>query len=55
MNGCFNYFTARYKVGQNIYWNWRFPIINNVNWTAAIASWYDEVEKFDPAKVKSYE
>lgn len=46
---------SRWKVGQNIYWNWRFPIINNVNWTAAIASWYDEVEKFDAAKVKSYE
>ncbi|EEB16252.1 Ves G 5 allergen precursor, putative [Pediculus humanus corporis] len=43
----------RWKVGQNIYWKWKYPT-HNVNWTEAIASWYDEVSLFNPNEVRSY-
>ncbi|KAK6640575.1 hypothetical protein RUM44_012271 [Polyplax serrata] len=44
---------ARWKVGQNIYWKWKYPN-HNVNWTEAITSWYNEVTTFNPKNIKSY-
>ncbi|KAL0272521.1 UNVERIFIED_CONTAM: hypothetical protein PYX00_005457 [Menopon gallinae] len=46
--------TAKYKVGQNLFWSFSDPIRPR-NWTEAITAWYDEVELFDAKKVGKYE
>lgn len=44
--------TARFQVGQNIYFATGYP---KSNWTQAISTWYEEVTEFNSKNVYKFE